>query len=502
MFEKVTSSDFIRGEHEVLRFWHRASIFSKLRAKNAGKPRWSFIDGPITANNPMGVHHAWGRTYKDVFQRYFAMTGHDQRYQNGFDCQGLWVEVEVERELQMGAKAAIEAYGIDKFVNACKAARAAIRRPADRAVDPPGLLDGLGRSKHAATTFRSDRHRSNGHASRRRRAKPSAIRADAIVARLGNPAVGRQLLHVLDREQRDDLGVPQEVFRAGQALQRARRHALVGPGRQRVQPDGSRRRPTAHHSPLVLRAVSARGCRERVPARLDDDSLDADQQRRLCGQSAISSMCGCKSNRDHAIYYFAKDNLHFQRLEREFKEGFGRPEWVWPSGVPKLKTIAQIFKEQGGFETRRSDQGRRADGSSLSRTVRRPARAERERRRSQPIRRSRERPASVRHRVIDGGRDSRGNPNVVAGEGTGIVHIAPGLRRRRLCRSANSTAWSVIAPLDEAGQFIDGFGPFHGQRGERPADGSAGVRFAQRKAPARQRRRVSAHLSVLLADRR
>ena len=40
-----------------------------------GKPRWSFLDGPITANNPMGVHHAWGRTYKDAFQRYFAMTG-------------------------------------------------------------------------------------------------------------------------------------------------------------------------------------------------------------------------------------------------------------------------------------------------------------------------------------------------------------------------------------------------------------------------------------------
>jgi isoleucyl-tRNA synthetase len=47
----------------------------------------------------MGVHHAWGRTYKDAYQRYFAMTGHELRYQNGFDCQGLWVEVEVEKEL-------------------------------------------------------------------------------------------------------------------------------------------------------------------------------------------------------------------------------------------------------------------------------------------------------------------------------------------------------------------------------------------------------------------
>ncbi|HAH45180.1 MAG TPA: hypothetical protein DCM07_10070, partial [Planctomycetaceae bacterium] len=40
----------------------------------------------------------------------------------------------------------------------------------------------------------------------------------------------------------------------------------------------------------------------------------------------------------------------YQRLSREYKEGFGRPEWSWPKDVPKLKTLAQIFKEQGGYE--------------------------------------------------------------------------------------------------------------------------------------------------------
>ena len=95
MFQKAGDSEFLRGEHDALRFWSASDIFGKLREKNAGKPKWSFLDGPITANNPMGVHHAWGRTYKDAFQRYFAMTGHELRYQNGFDCQGLWVEVEV-----------------------------------------------------------------------------------------------------------------------------------------------------------------------------------------------------------------------------------------------------------------------------------------------------------------------------------------------------------------------------------------------------------------------
>ena len=59
---------------------------------------WSFVDGPVTANRPaLGVHTAWGRTLKDVFQRYKALRGFDQRYQNGFDCQGLWIEVGVER---------------------------------------------------------------------------------------------------------------------------------------------------------------------------------------------------------------------------------------------------------------------------------------------------------------------------------------------------------------------------------------------------------------------
>ena len=95
-------------------------MFARLRAQNADGPRWSFLDGPITANNPMGVHHAWGRTYKDVFQRFHAMLGQDQRWQNGFDCQGLWVEVNVERELGFTSKRDIEDYGIAEFVSLWK----------------------------------------------------------------------------------------------------------------------------------------------------------------------------------------------------------------------------------------------------------------------------------------------------------------------------------------------------------------------------------------------
>lgn len=107
-------------EKEILEFWAKNKIFDKLRKKNASKERFSFYDGPITANNPMGVHHAWGRAYKDVYQRFWAMRGFDQRYQNGFDCQGLWVEVEVERDLGLNSKREIEKFGLDKFSLACK----------------------------------------------------------------------------------------------------------------------------------------------------------------------------------------------------------------------------------------------------------------------------------------------------------------------------------------------------------------------------------------------
>lgn len=112
--------NFPESENKTLKFWDENKVFQKLQEKNKGKKRWSYLDGPITANNPMGVHHAWGRTYKDLRQRYKAMQGFDQRYQNGFDCQGLWVEVEVEKELGFKSKKDIEVYGIDKFVQKCK----------------------------------------------------------------------------------------------------------------------------------------------------------------------------------------------------------------------------------------------------------------------------------------------------------------------------------------------------------------------------------------------
>ena len=121
MYQKVNSwFDIVTLEKDVLKFWDEHEIFQKAVEKNKDGKLWSFLDGPITANNPMGVHHAWGRTLKDLYQRYWAMNGRKLRYQNGFDCQGLWVEVEVEKELGLQSKRDIENYGIDKFVHLCK----------------------------------------------------------------------------------------------------------------------------------------------------------------------------------------------------------------------------------------------------------------------------------------------------------------------------------------------------------------------------------------------
>ncbi|MFX1512465.1 MAG: isoleucine--tRNA ligase [Promethearchaeota archaeon] len=113
--------DFQSIEKGILKFWKENKCFEKLLEQNKGNTKYSFFDGPITANNPMGVHHAFGRTYKDVYQRYQAMLGHDQRFQNGFDCQGLWVEVGVEQNLGLNNKRDIVNYGLKKFSRACKA---------------------------------------------------------------------------------------------------------------------------------------------------------------------------------------------------------------------------------------------------------------------------------------------------------------------------------------------------------------------------------------------
>jgi isoleucyl-tRNA synthetase len=103
VFRSVTAADRVDYpalERSVQKWWGEHDVLQRyLHRNDHSDKQFSFLDGPITANNPLGVHHAWGRTYKDIYQRYQTMQGYKQRYQNGFDSQGLWVEVEVEKEL-------------------------------------------------------------------------------------------------------------------------------------------------------------------------------------------------------------------------------------------------------------------------------------------------------------------------------------------------------------------------------------------------------------------
>ncbi len=213
MFEPVpTNPDFPALERQTLQWWKQTDAFERLRRMRAGSPTWSFTDGPITANNPMGVHHAWGRTYKDLFQRHRAMTGHDLRWQNGFDCQGLWVEVNVERDLGFKTKKDIEDYGLAAFVVLCKQRvleYAAMQTEQSIRLgmwmdwnDPDQLRllkDKLGDPAAGAITVKGPRGPVDGDR--------GAARGPARHA-----PDGRLLLHAQRQEQLRHLGVPQELL--------------------------------------------------------------------------------------------------------------------------------------------------------------------------------------------------------------------------------------------------------------------------------------------------
>ena len=211
--------------------------FDRLREQNRGGPRFSFFDGPVTANKPLGIHTAWGRTLKDVFQRYKAMRGLDQRYQNGFDCQGLWIEVGVERELGLNSKREIEEYGLEEFARQCRESSSG-RRGDLRGCKRLGQWMDWGNDYFTFSDTNIE----------------YIWRFLAIVH--GGLALPRPSL---------DRVVP------------ALRHLDL-----RARVDRELRRP---RRPVALRAVAAARPARRVPRRLDDDALDAARQRRRRGQS-------------------------------------------------------------------------------------------------------------------------------------------------------------------------------------------------------------------------
>ncbi len=107
-------------EHAVLERWGRDDVFHRSVAQRSDGPVWTFYEGPPTANGRPGVHHVESRVFKDVFPRYRTMKGSSVRRKGGWDCHGLPVELEVERELGLDSKADIEAYGIEEFNARCR----------------------------------------------------------------------------------------------------------------------------------------------------------------------------------------------------------------------------------------------------------------------------------------------------------------------------------------------------------------------------------------------
>ena len=107
-------------ERDILEFWRENRIFEKSLEARDGAPEWVFYEGPPTANGKPGIHHAESRTFKDVYPRYRTMTGHSVPRKAGWDCHGLPVELEVEKEIGTKNKRDIEAFGIAEFNRRCR----------------------------------------------------------------------------------------------------------------------------------------------------------------------------------------------------------------------------------------------------------------------------------------------------------------------------------------------------------------------------------------------
>jgi len=107
-------------EAGILDFWSQNQIFEKSVTNRNGSPRWSFYEGPPTANGMPGTHHIEARVFKDLFPRFQTMKGKQVIRKAGWDCHGLPVEIAVEKELGFTGKADIEKFGVAAFNDKCR----------------------------------------------------------------------------------------------------------------------------------------------------------------------------------------------------------------------------------------------------------------------------------------------------------------------------------------------------------------------------------------------
>jgi isoleucyl-tRNA synthetase len=413
--------DFIKLEHKILNFWESSQIFQKRVQMNKGKPKWSFIDGPITANNPMGVHHAWGRTLKDIYQRYKAMKGHELRYQNGFDCQGLWVEIEVEKELGFSTKREVEEFGIEKFVRMCKDR---VHKYSKIQAEQSKRLGYWMDWDNSYFTMSDENNYTIWAFLKKLFERGKVYKGTDVVPWSGRSGTSYSQMEIIEGRK---LVAHKSVFVRFPLIDRENEYLLVWTT-----------------TPWTLTSNVVAG----INGNLDYVKI---------------------KSADGSIYYFAEENLEFQRLEKQFKE---KSQWI--DGVPKLKTIAQLFKERGGFEKLGTIKGSEIVGWKYKGPFDDlPAQ-------SIPggypitnkVLEARKESAVSQHQVIDPGKDSIGNDIVVSGEGTGIVHMAPG------CgdidhRIGEKTGLVNIAPLDQESKFKEEFGWLTGKTATDPETVSA-----------------------------
>jgi Isoleucyl-tRNA synthetase len=120
MFRPVEPFDLVALEHAVLTRWREGDVFAESLRRREGSPEWVFYEGPPTANGRPGIHHVWARLFKDVFPRFRTMQGNYVARKGGWDCHGLPVEVEIEKELGLTSKHQIEDFGIEAFNQRCR----------------------------------------------------------------------------------------------------------------------------------------------------------------------------------------------------------------------------------------------------------------------------------------------------------------------------------------------------------------------------------------------
>ncbi len=121
MFDPVDPRlDLVALEHAVLAQWRDEDVFARSLEQRRDAPEWVFYEGPPTANGRPGIHHVWARLFKDLFPRFHTMRGRHVARKGGWDCHGLPVEVEVEKELGFSGKPQIEEYGIEAFNRRCR----------------------------------------------------------------------------------------------------------------------------------------------------------------------------------------------------------------------------------------------------------------------------------------------------------------------------------------------------------------------------------------------